>query len=148
MIAFRLNTLYRPEDFSIGNKFLSGKSIIDKGGNWETNNLTTLEGSFARKIQSVEAQLKAQTDMANSDNVFEQCKKELHSAITGGTDRWKFLVPGKELLDYYVRKEFGTHISAEYFTNLLVKELLNAPEKYAPELVDIIHTIIEEKDFT
>ncbi len=36
----------------------------------------------------------------------------------------------------------------ESLANLLVDELLNEPEKYAPELVNIIQTISEENDFS
>jgi hypothetical protein len=144
MVTFRLNLIYRPEDFSLGN-FMKSQAILDNNGEWFLERVEEFKKHFAEKVVNIHNNLSDKTKSEALDTLIAQCQNELQQAIIEDSNGWKFLFPGKHLLEEYAKTEsLG---KPPVLQNCLIKELSANPDKIALELRQVIQTIVEWKTF-
>jgi hypothetical protein len=140
MISFRLNLIYRPEDFSLG-QILLGQSIMDELGDSLVERIDALKNSLSTKVFEVNTRLQKATAPSALDELVNQCQQQVISAINGEGNSWKHLFPGKEVLEEYVKSEdLGDFI---VFRNTLIKEMAVSPYFVPQELKDIVQQIAD-----
>ena len=140
MISFRLNLLYRPQDFSLG-QLLEGQSIMDESGNALTGRIGSLKNHLSTKVSDINANLQKATTPAALDELVTQCQEEVLRAINGESSGWKQVFPGRELLEEYAKLEdLGDPI---VFHNALIKEMTASPAFVPRELREIIQKIAD-----
>lgn len=145
MTAFRLNLIYRPEDFSLGN-FMSRQSILKPNGELDSAKVEQLKQQVVTKTATINSSLAASTEPAQLDVLIAQYRDEVRQAIMGSNQKWRSLFPGRRLLEEYARAEgLGKAIVLQ---NNLIKELSAAPERVAPELRRVIESIVDEETFS
>jgi len=138
MIAFRLNMIYRPEDFSLGG-LMRGQRILDNSGQYIPARIQDLKRHLITKTEAVNAELCARTDSRTLNALISRCQEEVRQAIVDDSDGWRSLFPGRRLLERYATQErLG---KPPILQNSLIKELAMTPDRIAPELRQIIHTI-------
>lgn len=137
MVAYRLNLLYRPQDFSLGS-ILSGQSIVEG----DESDIKVRLDALASEVQSIAGkvndELHATTTRATLQEMQDQCKKVVSDAASMD-DQWKALFPGKRLLDE-VSKTYGLGKTV-VLQNSLIKHLADNPERVPGELVDLVTRI-------
>ncbi|MFZ6016717.1 MAG: hypothetical protein ACOYU0_03715 [Nitrospirota bacterium] len=144
MVAFRLNLIYRPEDFSLGN-FMRGQAILYNNGEWHQEKVEEFKRYFIEKVSIINNNLSERTKSEALDALISQCQEELRQAIINDSDDWKSLFPGRRLLEEYTRAEgLG---KPPVLQNCLIKELSLTPEKVVPELHQVIQTIVDGRIF-
>lgn len=145
MVSFRLNLIYRPEDFSLAD-FMKGQAIFDSCGEWILEKVEEFKGHFATKIAAINDNLSARTKSEALDTLISQCQHELRHAISEDSDGWRSLFPGRRLLEEYARAEgLG---KPPVLQNSLIKELSTSPDKVPSELRQVIQTIVDGKTFS
>jgi len=145
MVAFRLNLLYRPEDFSLG-KFLEGQPVFDTAGEWVTERIEVLTAEVNSKASNVGNDLQARTNPDALQALISECQQEVHQSMGDG-DGWVSLFPGRRLLEEYVKLEgLGTN-QAVVLQNSLIKELSANPDRVPHELRQAIQTIDSGENF-
>ena len=145
MVAFRLNLIYRPQDFSLED-FMKGQLILSSGGEFISERIEKLKRHFATKTDAISADLVAKTKREALDTLISQCQEELRQSIIGDDDGWRSLFPGRRLLEEYAKAEgLG---KPPILQNCLIKELSATPDKVAPELRSVIQTIADGRTFT
>jgi hypothetical protein len=144
MVAFRLNLIYRPEDFSLG-KFMNGQNVFDDSGKWNSEGVNNLKNVYYQKVESINKNLFEVTKPDNIENLIKSCQEELYQAVFGPGDGWKSVLPGRRLLQEYAKLEgLGDPIILQ---NSLKKELSVSPERVLPELHEVIQKIVQGKLF-
>ena len=145
MVAFRLNLIYRPQDFSLED-FMKGQLILNSAGEFISEKIEQLKRHFATKTDAISANLITKTKRKALDTLISQCQEELRQSIIGDDDGWRSLFPGRRLLEEYAKAEgLG---KPPILQNCLIKELSATPDKVAPELRDVIQTIADGRTFT
>jgi energy-coupling factor transporter ATP-binding protein EcfA2 len=145
MVAFRLNLIYRPEDFSLGD-FMKGQAILDGSGEWAFKRVEEFKRHFAINITAINNDLSARTKSEALDALVSQCQAELRQAIIGDSNGWRSLFPGRRLLEEYAKAEgLG---KPPVLQNSLIKELSTSPDKVPSELRQVIQTIVDGKTFS
>ena len=120
MISFRLNLIYRPEDFSLG-KLLQGESIIDSSGNFDTAKLDILKTRISKRVAQVNSTLASLTSSTSLETLIASNQEEVRKAIYDEGDGWRVLFPGKRMLVEYAKSEaLGNPL---IFQNSLIKEM-------------------------
>lgn len=145
MVAFRLNLLYRPEDFSLG-KFLEGQPVLDSAGEWVTERIELLKGEVNSKASNIANDLQARTSPDALQALISECQREVHQALGDG-DGWVSLFPGRRLLQEYVKLEGLGINQAVVLQNSLIKELSANPDRVPDELRQAIRTIDSGENF-
>jgi AAA15 family ATPase/GTPase/F0F1-type ATP synthase delta subunit len=144
MIAFRLNSVYRSEDFSLG-QIMYKQPIIDQDGNWIEEKIAKIEQLTLKRIEEVNSELNVRTNKNIIESLIAKCKEEVNNAINGENDKWKGLFPGRRLLDEYAAQEgLG---KSPVFLNSLIKYMSMSKERIPTELSEIIQTIADGKTF-
>lgn len=144
MVSFRLNMIYRPEDFSLG-KFMNGEKFMDNDGNWIEEKVDSLRHQIHTKSQAINENLSSITESTSIDGLVEECQRELQQAISEGSNEWKNIYPGKCLFEEYVKNEgLGKAIVLQ---NSLIKEMSITAGRTPDELNQIIQIIVEGRNF-
>ena len=138
MISFRLNLIYKPQDFSLEG-FLKGQRAIDKQGDWITGTTETLFERISTKAKKVNSELTKSTEESQLRAVFDECSNLIKSSLDSLDNKWLSIFPGKRLLNEYRSQEaLG---KAPAFENLIIKEIANHKQYLDRELVDLVNLI-------
>lgn len=140
MTAFRLNALFRPQDFGLG-KLFERTAVLDANNDWIQDRVDT----YRRKAnEAVHAVTRHALDLAGGAGAaITGFEEEVRAAVR--TDGWRALFPGKRILEELARAVGVTsHVA---FVNALIKEMAAAPEFIHDELVSIRDTILDGRDF-
>ncbi len=140
MVAFRLNMLFRPQDFSLG-KFFEKTAVLDASNCWIPDRVAAFDG----KVQETVDQVKHVTDDAAAQTtvLLEAYKAEIEQAVKN--DGWRTLFPGKTLLTEFAKKH-GMK-SDVGFVNSLIKELAASEQLIDHELIVLRETVLAGGEF-
>lgn len=145
MVAFRLNLLYRPEDFSLG-RYMQGQTIIDSNGQVKSDTLEQFGDYLKQQVTTINERLLERTKPDALDQLITECRQEVSHALNQNSDGWKILFPGRRLLEEYAKDEgLGKH---PVLQNTLIKELGGVPERIPEELRNIISKIADGAKFS
>lgn len=138
MVAFRLNLIYQPEDFSLGRIF-QGDVVLDVSGSWVPAKLSAFSAQLGSKVSAINSELASRTDATSLQVLIEECKAQIDDAIAPSGDGWRVLFPGKELLARFAkRNNLGEPV---VLINSLIKELADKPARIPVELRQVIDII-------
>lgn len=144
MLAYRLNLLYRPEDFSLGS-LLRGQAVLDEGGCWVKERLEACEQLLCQKVGAANDALSERTSRECLQTLIADCKGLIQEAVHDGADAWKVLMPGRRLIEEYARSEgLGSPVVLQ---NSLIKELATDSARVPAELRRAIRTIADGRKF-
>jgi hypothetical protein len=132
MLAFRLNMLFRPEDFSVPRLF-KGEIDYDVASGW-SQRISDLQTALESKADGVVNELRSRVGNHNFTALFNECRTELEVALKGKT--WMYLFPGKELLDNYCK-----HLQLSkppVLHNAIIKEMSTDRQRIPEELNQLI----------
>lgn len=139
MVAFRLNLILSPQDFSIG-KVLSMQPYFDSND----GNITLLDDrceilkrKFNETTEQIHASLASSLSQNSIEAVLSECESEVRVALE--SDGWMNLFPGKELIET-VSKELGITNTIS-FQNSLIKEFARKRDHIDPEIEEIFEKI-------
>jgi ABC-type lipoprotein export system ATPase subunit len=104
MVTFRLNLIYRPQDFSLG-EFLQGQSILRPDGKLDVKKVELLERRVTDKVSTINKDLAVSTERSKLITLLTNCQNEIKQALTGDSETWKSLFPGRRLLEEYAKAE-------------------------------------------
>jgi hypothetical protein len=136
MASYRLNLIFRPEDFDLG-EFLSGQPLIHPDGTLDDDRLQLLIRRCQERSTAVASDLTSRVDPANIEDLVGSCVKEVLGALDG--DRWLSAFPGRTLLSRFASSEgMGSHVVLQ---NSIVKTLGAAPEMIPSELAQLLTAI-------
>jgi hypothetical protein len=141
MISFRLNLIYRPQDFSLGN-FFKGQSVVDGSGVADPGKIALLINQILGKAATINGEMAAATSQSAIEQLVMSCRTELEEAVKEGSgDTWRLIFPGKQLLEEYAKLcDLGKPPVLE---NTLIKQLAARPDRIASELREIVNRIVE-----
>ncbi len=98
MISFRLNQIFRPQDFSLG-QFFKGAAIVDDQGKAITSKIVALTSQIVGKTEAINQELGEASSRSAIEELVLNCQTELEYALKKGSgDSWRTLFPGKQLL--------------------------------------------------
>jgi hypothetical protein len=138
MIAFRLNLIYRPEDFSVG-KLFQGESIVDSTGTFDAAKVNTLKTHVTARVTQANSSLAALTSSTSLEALISGYQEEVRTAIIDEGDRWRVLFPGKRMLGEYARLEgLGNPLVLQ---NSLIKEMATSLNLVPEELKIVVSKI-------
>ncbi|MCW8965905.1 MAG: DUF4435 domain-containing protein, partial [Candidatus Pacearchaeota archaeon] len=139
MVAFRLNLILSPQDFSIG-KVLSMQPYFDSDdGNiaLKDNSSEILKNKFSETTEQIHTSLASSLSQDAIEAVLTECESEVKAALE--SDDWMNLFPGKELIET-VSKQLGINNTIS-FQNSLIKEFSSKREHIDPEIEEIFEKI-------
>ena len=139
MIAFRLNLVFRPEDFSVPSLF-AGEIGLDEANAWGSQ-LDAMRETMERKAETVVDEMRGRVEGHKFAELFNNCRTEIESALV--SQEWKNLFPGKELLDGYC-KVLGIP-KPPVLHNAVIKEMSTDRAKIPEEIDQIIKMALEEQ---
>jgi len=135
MVAFRLNLILSPQDFSVG-RVLSKQPYFDSSGGdiilRESNN-DILKSKFNETAAQIHNSLSTSLSQDAIESVITECELEVRAALE--SDGWLNLFPGKELIKT-VSKKLGITNTIS-LQNSLIKELSSRRDRIDPELEEI-----------
>lgn len=133
MLAFRLNGIFRPEDFSVP-RFGQGQTAFTVDSGWDSEPLTELRSRLRVKTDTVVADLRSRVTDHDFDALFEHCRNEVEVAMR--ERGWINLFPGKELIQSFCRRHgLG---KPPVFQNSVIKEMAANPNSIPVALRTII----------
>jgi energy-coupling factor transporter ATP-binding protein EcfA2 len=139
MVAFRLNLLLSPQDFSIG-KVLTKQPYFDSfdgGVNQKETHSAILKSKFNESSTKIYEEITSSLSQNVIESIVSRCEIEVKEALD--SDGWLSLFPGKELIEM-VSKDLGI-VNAISLQNSLVKELAIRRENIDPEIEEIFEVI-------
>ena len=138
MVAFRLNLLFRPEDFAMPALF-KGAIGVDAQNAWDPR-LSELQQAMEGKAATVVGEMRTRVDGHSFGLLFDNCRTEVELALR--SNNWKNLFPGKELLDQYCKT---LSISKPpVLHNAIIKEMATKRARIPEEINDIIKMALAE----
>ncbi len=138
MVSFRLNLIYKPQDFSLG-AIMEKQTIVDSGGKIDSTKIDILKNKIFARLKQINDELFAEAKPESIDVLITNSLNEVRQAINDNSDSWKSLFPGKRLLEVYAKNEgLGEPLVLQ---NSLIKELSTNPEKIPSELRNVIRII-------
>jgi energy-coupling factor transporter ATP-binding protein EcfA2 len=144
MIAFRLNLVYMPQDFSMG-KMFEGQPVYDAKSGWYQDKLDSLSQSLSKKVEEINQSLDLATSTIELEKLIQQCKSEVQAALESASGTWRTLFPGKRILSEYAKIHgLGQPV---IFINSLIKELGVQTDLIPSELQNAIDKIAEGLTF-
>jgi energy-coupling factor transporter ATP-binding protein EcfA2 len=145
MISFRLNLIYRPQDFSLGN-FFKGQSVVDGNGVADPAKIALLSNQIVGKATTINGEMAGATSQSAIEQLLASCRTELEEAVKeGGADNWRLLFPGKQLLEEYAKGcDLGKPPVLE---NTLIKQLAARPDSIPSELRQVVDGIVAGRPF-
>lgn len=135
MVAFRLNSQFRPEDFSVP-KLLQDELPFGSDG-WNAQKLATLKSTLSSRASGIRQSLQTEVAKDGFDITFEQCRSEIELALS--SDKWKQLLPGKEILQRFARRKNLGNVAILH--NAVINHLASNPEYIDDELKSIFQKI-------
>jgi hypothetical protein len=145
MLEFRLNLIYGPQDFYLGN-FMKNSPVIDSSGLRIPLQIENFEKYLIQKTESVNDTLTQLTGKTSLNQMISECVSEVENALkVSKNPGWITMFPGKRLLEEYAKQEQLWKPPA--FVNLLIKELSSKPANISPELKAMVECIATGKDF-
>ena len=136
MVSFRLNSVFRPEDFSVPPLF-KGELHYKPSDAWDNTKLATLEETLNKKSDDTVSGLTSRISGTKFKEVFDGCRREVEDALAG--DGWKTRFPGKDLLRAFAKeKKLGKPPVLE---NAIIKCMSGRTEWIPNELADIIDNV-------
>jgi predicted ATPase len=144
LLAFRLNLIYEPKDFSLG-KMFTGELFKLADGTWDQTKIAEFSAVLRKRVDTTNDQLLEQTSNERLAELIEHCQQAVDDALAG--DGWRTLFPGRNILQEYLKGE-GLGNTYVPFQNNLIKELKADRSKVPDELAEIIKTISSGGDFT
>jgi len=82
MVAFRLNLIYRPQDFSLED-FMKDSGILDSSGEFITEKVEQFMSHFKNKTETITTDLVEKTGQEALETLITDCKEELRQAVIG-----------------------------------------------------------------
>lgn len=145
MVSFRLNAIYRPQDFSLG-KYMEGEPIFNEEGKADSERTDQFRRQLSDQIATINSALLQSTKPDALEELTSKCQEEVKVALFASNAGWKYLFPGRRLLEEYAKSEgLG---KPPILQNSLIKELSTSPEKLPNELRKVIQTITEGREFS
>jgi hypothetical protein len=141
MTAFRLNMLFRPQDFSLG-KFFEKTAVLDSS----YARIPEKIAEFDKKLLETVERVKRATDTAatSAATLIEAYKAEVERAVKD--DCWQIVFPGKTLLSGFAQ-EMGLKGDVG-FMNSLIKEMAASEEFIDHELMLLRATVLAGGEFS
>jgi predicted ATPase len=139
MVAFRLNLILKPQDFSVG-KVLNKQSyfdVIEDRCSTKSSHSAVMKNKFIETSKSIHDSIITSLSQEAINQEVERCENEVKSSLT--TDGWLNLFPGKELIETAAKK-IGISNSI-CFQNSIIKEFSSHREEIPRELSDIFQSI-------
>ncbi|MEN6585163.1 MAG: AAA family ATPase [Sulfuricella sp.] len=139
MVAFRLNLILSPQDFSIG-RVLSKQAYFNSSEGSITpkeSHSAILKNKFNETTSKIHASLTSSLSQDEIERVITECELEVRAAIE--SEGWLNLFPGKELIET-VARELGITNTIS-LQNSLIKEFSNQRQRIDPELEEIFGLI-------
>ena len=137
MVAFRLNMLFRPEDFTVPPLMREVRLFDDKG--WRATEQGHLREMLSKRYAEVVEAYEQKKANTTFDALFEQCSAQIDRALRH--DEPHTLMPGKEVL-LEVGRKLGLG-DQTVLQNALIKGLADVPALVAPDLRSIFDIIAE-----
>jgi hypothetical protein len=138
MVAYRLNLVYRPQDFSLGRIF-QGQAFLDHAGRWDDAIVEEFHGQLATKVSDTNNALLEQTDNITLQRLVTECQRVVTDAIDDDRNDWRIVFPGRRLLEEYAKTE---HLGkAIVLQNSIIKELGNSAQRVPNELQHAIEIV-------
>lgn len=143
MVTFRLNLIFRPQDFSLG-RVLEKQQIIDKSGAWNTERLEGFSRQLKAAVATVDADLRSHISEQALQSLIDDCKAEIHEALMSG--QWRKLFPGKRIIEELARRyELKNHIA---FQNDIIKAMASNKDFIPDELSRLMQIVSTGRTFT
>jgi len=141
MVSFRLNSVFRPEDFSVLPLFKGELHYNPSDAGWVNAKLASLEETLGKKSEGAVSDLNSRISGNNFKGVFDGCKGEVEDALAG--DGWKARFPGKDLLRAFAKeRNLGKPPVLE---NAIIKCMSGHTEWIPNELANIINSVTGEE---
>jgi hypothetical protein len=138
MVSFRLNSIFRPEDFSVPPLFKGELHYNPSDAGWVNAKLTTLEETLKKKSDDTVSNLTSRISKIKFKEIFDGCRIEVENALAG--DGWKTLFPGKDLLRAFAKeKNLG---KSPVLENAIIKYMSGHTEWIPEDLAKIIESVI------
>ena len=120
-------------------RLLAGQAVLDSDGNWNPEQVEVLRTAATEKAREVAVELNRRTDAGAVDQLVENCQAALLEALRPGSEGWRTLLPGRRLIEEYVRASgLG---DAGVFMSSLISHLAARPDLIPGELTDVEATI-------
>jgi energy-coupling factor transporter ATP-binding protein EcfA2 len=141
MTAFRLNIIFRPQDFSLG-RFFEKTPVLDACHARISEKLA----AFDKRVLETVDEVRRATDLAaaGAGALIDGFKDEVERALKD--DCWHTVFPGKMLLaEFAQRLDLKSDVG---FVNALIKEMAASEEFVDPELLLLRETVLAGREFT
>jgi predicted ATPase len=139
MVAFRLNLILRPQDFSIG-KVLNKQSYFDSvedNLSPKCSHSTVMKNKFIETSNEIHGAIMDALSQESINQEVELCENEVKSSLS--SDGWLSLFPGKELIKNVAKKLGITNVIS--LQNSIIKEFSSHQEEIPEELSSIFQEI-------
>jgi energy-coupling factor transporter ATP-binding protein EcfA2 len=140
MVSFRLNLLFRPQDFSLGNMF-EGQEVFGPAGEMKAPERQALFRRLKGRVGEVTTALDGLTSDEGLELLVDGCITAVGDAIRAPDDGWRRLFPGKLLLKRYAWLRAYGDTGHTVLINALVKRLSEDRDSVPPELRRILELI-------
>jgi energy-coupling factor transporter ATP-binding protein EcfA2 len=131
MVCFRLNLLFRPQDFSVPALF-SGEIAFTAGQAW-TGKKDDLRLALEQRADGVLEALRQQVEGHHFGTLFDQCRTEVEHALSSSA--WSNVFPGKQLLDQYCKL---LSVKPPVLHNAIIKEMSAQRGRIPSEINELI----------
>lgn len=137
MVAFRLNLLVKPQDFSLG-KILASESFFESGSTTPVPaHRELLRARFSEAAKRIDNELEASLSSSAVEGIIAAAEAEVADALK--SDKWLDLFPGKELLEMSAKRlGISNPIPLQ---NSLIKEMSVTRDRIPDELASIAKSI-------
>jgi hypothetical protein len=125
---------------------MENQSIIDNNGEIDSNKVEALKNLVIEKTTRITGELSNETETGAIDRLMQTCLNEVKQSLTGDSESWKSLFPGKRLIEVY-SSDAGLG-KPPALQNSLIKEFSTQPEKVPTKLKRIIEIIANGDNFT
>jgi predicted ATPase len=138
MTVARYAELFQGEDCSIGNHS-SGFSIVDSARNLDLAVTGPLKNTLQAKISTINQDISSRMAQSNIDQIFEECAVQIREALDPSKDIWKTVLPGKELLQQFAKRQGLGEWPA--LQNLIIERMSDTHKDARGDLVAIFERI-------
>jgi len=138
MVAFRLNLLFYPQDFSIG-KILQGQTVFESDGKWDDVAVSAFKEGLEKVAKSAVAESQGFVSSDGVQTLISDCQNEISNAVAGSSSGWMSMFPGRRILEEYGRKySLG---KPPVLQNCVINELAAQPGRIPEELRSLVATM-------
>jgi predicted ATPase len=144
MVAYQLNLVYRPQDFSLG-KMFQGQRFLSSDSSWDIEKVEAFRAKLLKQVEKTNSSLNSVTSETEINRIISESQVKVEAAVSDESNGWRTLFPGRKVLEEYSRKYgLGEPIVLQ---NSLIKHFSNNPESIPEELSKVIHTISNGERF-